>query len=297
MIEIFSQVLYFKSSSCVYEEKNLFKKESGKKDKNPKIKDKFQEKRKAYELRSKDSKEAFFYGWHTVKALFKERKSDIIRAYCIEERLKAFGDVLRWCAQNKKAYHVVSEEDLQKITGSVYHEGMAVLAKVKHSLSERELFSKLKTEKAPLVILEGVLNPHNVGSIMRIMAHFGWKYLLCSERYSSSLSGSSARMSEGGCEYVEVVSYKDPFQLVDRLKDLGYQNFGTSTHGRKSLYNLDLSSQPCAFVFGNEVHGLSKEVSKHLDKMVAIPGHGEVQSLNVATASALFVSEYMRQRK
>ena len=243
----------------------------------------------------KTPNELLFYGFHAIRALFKTRRQDIIRAYCTEERLNDMGDILKFCATHKKAYHVVSKEDLEKITSSVHHEGVALLAKRRSVLPENELFAQLEEERQPLVVLDAVLNPHNIGSIMRTMAHFGWRHLICDEKYAVQMSASSARMSEGGSEYVDVTYYKDQSEFLNKLKKLKYQTIGTSTHGRKSLYALPLNTASCAFFLGNEISGLSKDLMKQLDVTVAIPSKGEVQSLNVAMASALLIGECVRQ--
>jgi TrmH RNA methyltransferase len=205
------------------------------------------------------------------------------------------GDILKWCANHKKAYHVVSKEDLEKITLSVHHEGVALVAKRKINLSETELFTKLQKVRQPLIVLDAVMNPHNIGSIMRIMAHFGWKYLVCDEQHAVPMSASAARMSEGGSEYVDYIAYRDQSEFLKKLKSLSYQTIGTSTHGRKSFYATPLNTQSCAFFLGNEVAGLSKDLMKKLDVVVAIPSVGEVQSLNVAMATTLLIGECVRQ--
>ncbi len=243
----------------------------------------------------KSANELLFYGFHQVRALFKNRKQDIIRAYCTEERVQDMKDILKWCANNKKAYHVVSAEDLAKISSSVHHEGVALLARRRPTLQEDDLYAKLKKERQPLIVLDEVMNPHNIGSILRIMAHFGWKHLVCQEEHAVQMSGSSARMSEGGYEYVEFTPFKDLGVFLRTLKSLGYQTIGTSTHGRKSLYAQKLNTSACAFFLGNEIRGLSKDIAMQLDVTVAIPSIGEVQSLNVAMASALLIGECVRQ--
>lgn len=243
----------------------------------------------------KTPNELLYYGFHAVRAVYKNRRDEVIRAYCTEERLEEMGDILKFCAKNKKAYHVVTKEDLEKITQSVHHEGVALLAKRKARISEEDLYLSLEEKRQPLIVLDAVLNPHNIGSIMRAMAHFGWKYLVCDQEYFMPLSASAARMSEGGCEFVDLVAYKNEDVFLNKLKQLGYQTLGTSTHGRKSLYSIPLKTQCCAFFLGNEVSGLSKDLMKKLDTTLAIPSIGEVQSLNVAMASALLIGECMRQ--
>jgi TrmH RNA methyltransferase len=245
--------------------------------------------------RHKSSDEMIYYGFHACMALFKCRKTDIIRAYCTEERLKEMGPILKWCATNKKAYRIVESRDLENVTESVHHEGIAILAKRRAPLSEQELFAALKHKRAPLVVLDQVVNPHNVGAIMRIMAHFGWRYLVSSHKDGMQLTSSAARISEGGSEFVHFTSYKDEKAFLRSLKSLGYLTLGTATDAKKSLYALKIPSTAFAFFLGNEVSGLNKALEKQLDACVTIPSTGHVQSLNVAMASGLVIGEYVRQ--
>ncbi len=243
----------------------------------------------------KSADEMLYYGFHACCALFKNRRDTIIRAYCTEERLEDMGLVLKWCANNKKAYHVVTKEDLEKVTASVHHEGVALLAKRKMPLPENELFARLQMQRQPLVVLDEVLNPHNIGSIMRAMAHFGWQHLVCAEQFAVQVSSSAARMSEGGSEYVDLTFYKDATSFLKNLKALGYQTVGSSTHAKRALYTTKLNFPALAFFLGNEITGLSKSLVSKLDFSVSIPSSGSVESLNVAMASALLIGECVRQ--
>jgi TrmH RNA methyltransferase len=243
----------------------------------------------------KRTDEMLYYGFHACKALFAARSQDIVRAYCTEDRLQDVAMILKWCAANKKAYHVVTKQDLENLTESVHHEGIVLLAERKASLTERELFERLKTQRQPLVVLDQVINPHNIGAIMRIMAHFGWKHLVASHHGAAPLSSSAARISEGGFEHVDFTLYKDQTTFLANLKALGYLTVGTATDGKKSLYAIKFPNAAFAFFLGNEVKGLSKGLATKLDTCVSIPGSGAVQSLNVAMASGLVIGEYVRQ--
>lgn len=239
--------------------------------------------------------EMLYYGVHTCQSLFRHRRTAIVRAYCTEERLRDFSSMLKWCSQEKKAYHVVSKEDLAKIADSVHHEGVCILARKKPDLGEQDLLTELKKEKSPLVIVDGVQNPHNVGSIMRAMGHFGWKHMIFPSALKFKLTPSAARMSEGGCELVSTYEFKNDKAFIDNLKALGFTLYGTSSHAKKSLFTEKLPPKSIAYVFGNEISGVSESMSKLIDEMLIIPGTGGVKSLNVAMACALSIAEHTRQ--
>ncbi|MBP6218408.1 MAG: hypothetical protein KA436_07460, partial [Oligoflexales bacterium] len=242
-----------------------------------------------------ETPELLHYGWHACMALFEHRKEDLIRAYVVESLIKDFSIVLKHCATEKKAYHVVSPEELETITGSVHHEGVAILAKRQKVWAEQELLTALELKAEPLVILDHVKNPHNIGSVMRIMAHFGWKHLLTSKESNLQVSASMARMSEGGSELVNLTFFEDETELVQNLKKIGYKLLGSSSRAKTSLYETKLPYPAVAFFLGNEVSGLSKSLGLKLDTTLRIPSSGLVQSLNVAMSSSLLLGECVRQ--
>jgi TrmH RNA methyltransferase len=237
--------------------------------------------------------ELLYCGLHICETLVRLRKDDIIRVYCTQEQLGAFGELLRWCAQQKKAYHIVSPADLEKITGSVHHEGVALLARAPVHGTEQALRKRLELFPQPFIFLDGVQNPHNIGTIMRVMAHFGWK-TLAGHQQLPPLSAATARVSEGGAEFVETFVLNDALKFLSSLRQLGYRIVGTSSHARTSLYAQPLARKLC-LVMGHEVHGASPEIEALFDDAIVIPGTGAVESLNVSVATGLMLGEYSRQ--
>ncbi len=245
---------------------------------------------------SKESRipELLYYGEHICQKVVERRRDDIIRVYCVEEMLGRFKSVLQWCAQQRKAYHVVNAKELEKITGSVHHEGVAILARQPQHLPFEELTRRLAlAPDTPLLYLDGVQNPHNIGTIMRVMASFGWPYVV-GPNAMAPLSAAGARMSEGGAEFVEVFKVDSPQEFFSWAKSAGYSVYGTSSHEARSLYAEPLAKRSI-LILGHEVHGMSKDVERLLDKRLAIPASGQVESLNVAVATGILLAEFTRQ--
>lgn len=238
--------------------------------------------------------ELLFYGRHMCDKLVTLRREDIIRVYCTEETLDLpfMRGLLQWCAQQRKAYHLVSDADLQRITQSVHHEGLAILAVVEPMGGTEELMQLVKGEAKPLLVLDGVQNPHNIGTLMRVMASFGWPALVGAHDLPP-LSAAAARMSEGGAAYVRSFACKDLVATLRQLKKLGYTLVGSSSHAQDSLYTHELPKR-CALILGSEVNGMSSEVTKLLDREIKIPATGQVESLNVSVAGGLLLGEYCR---
>lgn len=238
----------------------------------------------------KPQSEQKYYGLHACLALWKRRPQDVIRVYVQESVLKVCSPLLKWCAQQKKAYHIVPSEELNRITDSVHHEGVCILAKERASIRFSDL--RLPAGKSCLLYLDGVQNPHNVGSILRTCAHFGILYVLGENL--PPLSPSACRVAKGGAEAVQLVQLDNSVKALEKLKREGFAFIGTSSHKGVSLYQFPYPPRTI-LAFGSESHGLSKGTSKLATHHLQIPGTGHVESLNVSVAVSLCLGEYARQ--
>lgn len=236
------------------------------------------------------------YGLNACRALWENRADAIIRVYVTKERLGEFGPLLRWCAKHKKAYHVLEAPELEKVAASVHHEGVVILAQERPFLNEESLFRSL--EKAPqsgaAIYLDGVKNPHNIGSILRVAAHFGTPLVIGRLGELPRMTAAVLRVSEGGAEHVELCAIKDPDHSLRSLSKAGWPLVATSSHEGISLYEVDLPPH-CVFALGNEVSGMSSKVLRAADLIVKVPGTGVVESLNVAACASILLSEHWRQ--
>jgi TrmH RNA methyltransferase len=139
----------------------------------------------------------------------------------------------------------------------------------------------------PLLVLDGIGNPHNLGAIARSAAFFGLTKILLADRPDQALPSDAAyRVAEGGLEYMAVYRAS----LPDALRALrqAYRIVGTSLAGGST--DLEpTGDRPVALVLGNEKIGLDAATLALCDQVVKIPGSGHVQSLNVASAAAILI--------
>lgn len=238
------------------------------------------------------------YGLHACMALFTKRPQDIIRVYCDDTHLKTLGPLLKWCASQKKAYHVVSEQEMERVTQSIHHEGVCILALEQAAPTFQELLEKLKSKNGSvcLIYLDDVQNPHNLGSILRVCAHFGAAYILGDNNKLPRLSASSYRIAKGGAEQVQVIALQHPKRAIHQLKEAGFALVASSSHQGESLYRYTFPARTL-LAFGSEGTGLSPAILGEADATLQIPGSGNVESLNVAIAAALCIGEYWRQQQ
>lgn len=233
-----------------------------------------------------------YYGLNAVQAIFTVRPNDIIRAYALESRKREMAEILRWCAKERKAYRFVDAEELEKLTASTHHEGVCVLAKRRNTVPFVEA---LETLKPGLVLfLDGVQNPHNLGSIVRTAAHFGVALILGEEQRIPSLSASTCRVAEGGAEYVTVSTAQDASKALKALRQKGYTIVSTSSHAEREAYGYSFSKNT-VLLLGSENAGVDPDLNVLADVSVSLPGTEHIESLNVSAACAAFLSEYRRQ--
>lgn len=241
-------------------------------------------------------KELKYYGLHACLAIWKRRPKDIIRVYLNESNVKTFKALLKWCADNKKAYHIIPDEELQKVSESVHHEGVCILAKQLPAITAQDFLNSLTQPKICLLYLDGVQNPHNIGSIMRSCAHFGVPYVLGEQGKLPALSPSACRIAKGGAEIVRLVSLPTPLKTLQALKAKGFSFVSTSSHGGTSLFKTKLGAKT-VIIMGSETSGVSESLFSLAPNKVQIPGTGEVESLNVSVATSLCIGEYARQHQ
>ncbi len=234
-------------------------------------------------------------GRNACRALFENRRDDIRRVYVTEENLKAFGDVLKWCAQQRIAYHVKTGDDLDQIAETVHHDGVCFIARLRPPVSAERVLRRLVEEKGAgvVVMLESVKNPHNLGAILRVCAHFGVRAVLAAGE-TPALSPAAMRTAEGGAEHVEVVPAGDGLASLRALRSAGYRVVATSSHTETRLGDVPLPRRALV-LFGSEGQGLSRALFDEADVVVAIPGSGAVESMNVACASSVILWELSRR--
>lgn len=234
-------------------------------------------------------------GQNACRALWLKRPDDVRRVYVTEEQVAPFGDVLKECARRRIAYHVKTSADLDQVAETVHHDGVLMLARVLAPKRPADVVSWASRTPGPavLVLLEDVKNPHNLGAILRVCAHFGVPFLLAAGD-TAALSPAAMRTAEGGAEHCAVVPCGGGLEVLETLRALGFALVATSSHTEASVAQ---GMPPRAVVlFGSEGAGLSRRLLERADVSVKIPGSGALESLNVACAASVVLWELWRRR-
>jgi 23S rRNA (guanosine2251-2'-O)-methyltransferase len=148
-----------------------------------------------------------------------------------------------------------------------------------------------------LVALDGVLDPQNLGAILRVADAAGAGGLVLTERRAPPLSAAVARASAGALEHVPVARVPNLPRSLKLLKQKGFWIFGADAREGEDLFALPdrLLAGSRLFVFGSEERGLRPGVLAEVDHRIRIPLRGHVASLNVAAAAAVVLFEVVRR--
>jgi TrmH RNA methyltransferase len=245
--------------------------------------------------RHQDKSEEKYHGVNACEALFARRPNDVIRVYMTKDRQRRFKPLIEHCIATRKGFQMVEPESLERLTGSVHHEGVAILARQLRRWNLADLLRAIDTRtlSGAMLFLDGVQNPHNLGSILRTAAHFGVAAILGPEKALPPLSPAAVRVAEGAAEIVPVCDLASPAADLGRLRKAGYEIVVTSSHRGDPLYGSALG-QNVVIALGSESEGVSRSIDAIADRRLQIPGTGAVESLNVSVACGILLGEVWR---
>ncbi len=148
---------------------------------------------------------------------------------------------------------------------------------------------------APVLVLVGVSDPGNLGTLLRTAEASGAEAVICCGDTVDPFNPKVVRSSAGSILSVPVLQFPDPCAALDGLAAQGRRRIGTSSFGERSYGEADLRGG-VAIVLGSEAHGLPADVRAHIDEWVTIPMAGETESINLAVAGSVLCFEAARQR-
>jgi len=246
--------------------------------------------------RQRRDAELRIYGLNAVRAVFARRPQAIRKLYLAEARIPQLQPLLKWCVANRVGYRVVDANDLQKLAASAHHEGVIAEVLREEPLPLSTWLRELPPGPCCALWLDGVGNPHNLGAILRSAAHFGVVAALLPKHSTLALSGAAARVAEGGAEAVPFVRLGREDNAIAQLRGAGFALAATVVRGGADVFKTPLPSR-LIYVLGAEGEGMDAELAKACDLRLSIPGSGAVESLNVASATAVLLAEFARARR
>lgn len=209
------------------------------------------------------------------------------------------GSIKKILGMSKDMGIVVQQVDrhkLDEISQSHSHQGvMAITSEYKYyELDEILEIPRKKGEDAFFIILDGVTDPHNLGSIIRTADAVGAHAVIIPKRRSASITPVVSKASAGAVEYVPVCKVTNIVNAIKTLKENNVWIAAVDMYG-DTFYKQNLSGNLC-LVVGSEGSGISRLVKENCDFTVSMPMSGNVTSLNASVAGGILLYEVYRQR-
>lgn len=155
--------------------------------------------------------------------------------------------------------------------------------------------AKEKQEEPFILILDGIEDPHNLGSIIRTAETAGVHGVIIPKRRAASVNSTVNKVSAGAVEHMKIARVNNINETINILKKEGIWICGTDMDTNKYYYNQDLTG-PLAIVIGSEGFGMSNLVKKNCDFLIKIPMKGKITSLNASVSTGIVVYEAVKQR-
>jgi 23S rRNA (guanosine2251-2'-O)-methyltransferase len=182
--------------------------------------------------------------------------------------------------------------ELERLCGSPDHQG--VVAEV-DPYPYADARGMLRGEDALIVALDQVQDPRNLGAVCRSAEFAGAVGVIVPERRSAAVTAVTCKASAGAVEHLQVAHVRNLADWLADAKAAGFWIWGADADARSAPWSVDLKG-PTVLVLGGEGKGIRPRVAAACDGLVALPRHGEIESLNVSAAATALLFEALRQR-
>ncbi len=223
------------------------------------------------------------FGLHAVEAALQNPARTITRLVATENAARKLADTI--------AAHGIAVETLatrqfdRMLPADTVHQGICIATE---PLQEPalETLAEAAHDGGPLVILDQVTDPHNVGAVLRSSAVFGASGLIMTRRHSPPLNGTLAKSASGALELIPISVVQNLAKTLESLKASGLSVLGLAGEADNAIETETFQS-PTALVFGAEGKGLRELTRQTCNRLVRISAGGDLASLNVSNAAAV----------
>jgi 23S rRNA (guanosine2251-2'-O)-methyltransferase len=263
-------------------------------------------------LLDKDSSQ-YIYGKNSVLEVLKKSPKRVQKIYITREnqvRDKRLEQILELA---KESLALVQYVPIQKITGLLekeifeagdyIHQGIVALITAEPLLGLDDwidsIQAKLEQNPGGLVIaLDEITDQQNIGAIIRVAETMGALGVLFPKHRGGIISPVASKVASGADKYVPLVQVGNMNTALNTLKQTGFWILGSECNPEATpFYQYDFRNLPTVLVMGSEGKGLRSSIASSCDMLGYIPMYGQIQSLNVATATAIMAYEIVTQQK
>jgi 23S rRNA (guanosine2251-2'-O)-methyltransferase len=236
----------------------------------------------------------WLYGRHPVLAALANPNRRCRRLLAAEPPEQKLEQLAR--ERNIHIDRVQREQIVALVPGGAPHQGLALLAEPLTPMGLAEACAG-PAEQAPVVVLDQVTDPHNVGAILRSAAAFGARALVMTEMHGPPETGVLAKSASGALDLVPLVRVGNLARALDELAELGYWRAGLAEGATETMDEARRAgrlSGPLALVLGAEGGGMRRLTADRCDFLLRLPTSQRMASLNVSNAAAVALYELAR---
>ncbi|QHF55725.1 MULTISPECIES: 23S rRNA (guanosine(2251)-2'-O)-methyltransferase RlmB [Streptococcus] len=234
------------------------------------------------------------YGVHAVTESLQANTGN--KLYIQDDlRGKKVDKVKALAAEKKVSISWTPKKTLSEMTDGAVHQGFVLrVSEFAYAELSTILEKAEQQDNSLILILDGLTDPHNFGSILRTADATGVCGVIIPKHRAVGVTPVVSKTSTGAVEHVPIARVTNLSQTLDKLKEVGFWIFGTDMNGTPSTkWN---TSGKLALIIGNEGKGISVNIKKQVDEMITIPMTGHVQSLNASVAAAILMYEVSRKK-
>ncbi len=201
-------------------------------------------------------------------------------------------------AKDKKIVIVeVEKSKLNQMAETDNHQGVIAMVPPFNYCEVKDIINeaKQKNEKPFILILDGIEDPHNLGSIIRTAETAGVHGIIIPKRRACSVNSTVYKVASGAVEHVKIARVNNITDSINLLKENDIWVYGTDIAATKYYYEENLTGA-IAIVIGNEGQGMSRLVKENCDVLLKIPMKGQITSLNASVSAGIVMYEAVKQR-
>ncbi len=207
-----------------------------------------------------------------------------------------YDNIVSLARQNNVQVEYVDKSGIERITKSKNSQGVLSFVKPYKYCDVNDILKDAEEKNEPpfIVILDSIVDPHNVGAIIRTAECVGVNGIIIAQNRACEINETVFKTSAGAIAHMKVAQVVNLSQTIEKLKNKNIWVYSLEA-GNQSMYDTDLTGA-IALVVGSEGAGVSRLVNKTCDGTISIPLKGEVNSLNASNAGAIAMYEVLRQR-
>jgi 23S rRNA (guanosine2251-2'-O)-methyltransferase len=190
----------------------------------------------------------------------------------------------------------VGREAIEKLAPKSVHQGVLGLGRDHdYATVEQVVANRHQKNRYDLVILlDGVADPRNLGSVIRTAHCLGANGIVIPENRAASITASAAKAAAGAAELLPVARVVNLVRTIEYLKDKGFWIYGSDAEAGSDISSMDYEGN-VAVVMGSEGQGIRPLIRRNCDFLISIPMRGRVTSLNVSVAAGVILFEILRK--